>query len=153
MLAVFFLDQLTKIWVENSIPYGSYYSEDVFVVIPNFFRIVHVGNTGAAWSIFSGQGTALGALGICALIAIFLFRKSLELHIPIYQIGFGLATGGILGNVVDRFRLGHVTDFIAFNFGSYHYPSFNIADCGITVGVAIYVINSFLLERKKAKQN
>lgn len=152
MGAVFFLDQLTKIWVERTIPYGSFYNENAVVIIPGFFRMVHVGNTGAAWSMFSGQGDLLATLGIVALIAIFLFRNALELDVKINQLGFGLATGGILGNVIDRFRLGHVTDFLDFSINGHHWPSFNVADCGITVGVAIYTINSIFFDRQKTEE-
>lgn len=152
MLAVFFLDQITKFWVEHAIPYGSFYSEGVIEVIPNFFRIVHVGNTGAAWSMFSGQGTVLAILGILAFIGIFVFHKTLELNLKINQIAFGLASGGIIGNVIDRFRLGHVTDFLDFSLYGRHYPSFNVADSGICVGVALYAIGSILIERKRKKK-
>ncbi|MCH6255952.1 signal peptidase II [Puniceicoccaceae bacterium K14] len=152
MLAVFFLDQLTKLWVEKTIPFGSFFNEEVIVVIPDFFRIVHVGNTGAAWSMFSGQGHILGLLGITALVSVFVFHKYLELYRPINQFAFGLATGGILGNITDRFRLGHVIDFLDFKFFNYHYPSFNVADSGICVGVLLYAIVSFRTESKKSSK-
>jgi signal peptidase II len=59
------------------------------------------------------------------------------------QVCFGLLCGGIVGNVIDRLRYGHVIDFIDLHFGSYAYPSFNVADSGICIGVLLYLWQSF----------
>ncbi len=149
-LAVFALDQTTKLWIESLMPLGTFYPPASIVVIKDFFHIVHLGNPGAAWSLFEGQSTALAAIGVCSLIALFVFRKQLELEHPRTQLAFGLIIGGIIGNLVDRFRLSYVIDFLDVHINGHHWPSFNVADSGITVGVAIYVLsNLFTKEQKK----
>lgn len=151
-LAVLVLDQLTKAWILCSVPYGANPADGgVITVIPDFFYIIHVTNTGAAWSLFSGYPRALGLLGFIALAAIYWFREHLELRRPFVQIVFGLLVGGIVGNMIDRFAYGHVVDFLDFHFGSYRYPAFNVADCGITVGVALYFLLALLDARKPGK--
>lgn len=141
--AVFVLDQATKLWISNALPYGAFYPPDSIVVIPGFFHIVHVGNTGAAWSLFSDYTWALTLIGFVALGLIYVFRRALELHKPRVQLGYGLIVGGILGNLIDRVRLGHVVDFLDFHYRDTHFPAFNVADSGITVGVALYIAASF----------
>ena len=141
--AILVADQVTKQIIERTIPFGSFYPPDNLVVIPGFFNLVHVGNTGAAWSLFSGYPNALAALGIVALLLLYLFRNALQLKLPQSQWSFGLIIGGILGNLIDRFRLGHVTDFLDFHAAGWHFPSFNVADSAITVGVGLHILFSF----------
>ena len=136
---VIFFDQLTKHWINSRLPLGSYGSSGI-TVIPGFLNLVHVGNTGAAWSMFSGKSTLLGLLAGATLLAIFFWRRQLRLKLPVGQIVFGLLCGGIVGNLVDRLAHGHVIDFIDLHFGSYIYPTFNVADSGICVGVFWYVL-------------
>lgn len=147
---VLVLDQLTKLWVVNSLP-ASPYINDGITVIPGFFHIIHVYNEGAAWGMFEGFSFVLALLGAIALGAIYYFREQLELRRPFVQVIFGLMIGGIIGNMIDRFAYGHVVDFLDFHFGTYRYPTFNIADCGITIGVGLYIILT-LIEGWKEKQ-
>ena len=145
LLAAFVVvaDQLSKAWIARRLPFGTYLEADgAIAVIPGFFNLVHVGNTGAAWSLFTGRSVLLAALAAATLVAIFLGRRALGLHETIAQICFGLLCGGILGNLLDRIRHGHVIDFLDFHFGSYPYPTFNLADSGICVGVALYLFHS-----------
>lgn len=137
--AVFALDQLTKYWINQHLPLGSYGASGV-AVIPGFFNLVHVGNTGAAWSMFSGKSTGLALLAIATLGAIYFWRHQLGLRQPTVQSTFGLLCGGIIGNLLDRVLHGHVIDFIDLHFGNYTYPTFNVADSGICVGVFWYVL-------------
>jgi signal peptidase II len=158
-LIVFFLDQITKTWIFNNedIPLGSYHYPDSIEVIPGFFYIVHIGNEGAAWGMLSGHGGLLSLLAVIALVAIYKFRHELELHRGIMQIAFGLLIGGIVGNLVDRQIHGHVIDFLDFHFPfsipwimpTGRYSSFNIADCGIVIGVFTYTILSFFYAPKR----
>jgi signal peptidase II len=138
---IFVLDQATKSWISARLPYHTYGSGQI-VVIDRFFNLVHVGNTGAAWSLFTGRSTFLAILAVATLVAIFAWRHQLGLRLRSVQISFGLLCGGILGNLVDRIARGHVVDFLDFHFGSYIYPTFNIADSGICVGVIIYLLHS-----------
>jgi len=138
---VLLLDQLTKLIILNTVPHGANPADGGLIpVIPGFFYIIHVYNTGAAWGLFAGQSFILGILGVVALTAIYFYRRQLELHQPFIQVIFGLLIGGIIGNMIDRFAYGHVVDFLDFHFGSYRYPAFNIADSGITIGVGLYLV-------------
>lgn len=142
-LLVFALDQLTKLWIHRTLPLGTFGPPRHIEVIPGFFNIVHVGNPGAAWSLFTGMSTWLAWFAVITLIAIFFWRRSLGLRLLPVQISFGLLCGGIVGNLVDRMLHGHVIDFLDFHFGSFVYPTFNVADSGICVGVGIYMWYSF----------
>ncbi len=140
-LAVFVLDQLSKAWIYATMPLGSYGRTGI-EVIPNFFYLVHVGNTGAAWSMLSGKSFFLALLALATLAAIFIWRHALGLRDRLTQVAFGLLCGGIIGNLVDRLVHGHVIDFVDLHFGSYVYPTFNIADSGICIGVGLYLWHS-----------
>lgn len=137
---VFGLDQLTKSWINARMPLGTYGPGASIEIFRDFFYLVHVGNTGAAWSMFAGAGVWLALLGLCTLTAIFFWRRQLGLRSRSAQAAFGLLCGGILGNLVDRLVHGHVIDFLDFHFGAYIYPTFNVADMGICVGVFWYVL-------------
>jgi signal peptidase II len=139
---VLVLDQATKAWICARLPYPTYGPPRHIAVIDDFFNLVNVGNTGAAWSLFSGRSTFLALLAVATLIAIFAWRHQLGLRLWTVQVSFGLLCGGIVGNLVDRLVHGHVIDFLDFHFGSYIYPTFNVADSGICVGVAIYLLHS-----------
>jgi signal peptidase II len=140
--AVVVLDQASKAWILSHLPYPTYGEPGAMVIVPGFFHLVDVGNTGAAWSLFSGRSTVLAAGAAATLLAIFLWRRALGLRVLLVQVSFGLLCGGIVGNLVDRLRHGHVIDFLDFHFGSYTFPTFNVADSGISVGVAIYLLHS-----------
>ncbi len=150
-LVVFALDQITKTWVFNILELNSYNYPDSIQVIRGFFYIVHIGNEGAAWGLFSGYSGWLALFALFALGIIYKYRHCLELHRPIMQLAFGLLIGGILGNLSDRMIHGHVIDFLDFHFPfniplvmpTGRYPSFNIADCGIIVGALLYGWLSF----------
>lgn len=142
-IIVFVLDQLTKAWIAARLPFPTYGEMGgAIVVIPGFFHLVHVGNTGAAWSMFSGQSIWLAVLAAATLLGIYYWRHTLGLRDRLTQVCFGLLCGGIVGNLVDRIVHGHVIDFVDLHFGSYTYPTFNVADSGICVGVILYLIQS-----------
>jgi signal peptidase II len=142
--AVAAADQASKAWICARLPFNTYgEGMGAITVVPRFFYSVHVGNTGAAWSLFSGRSIMLAALAAATLAAIFIGRKALGLQAAHAQVCFGLMCGGISGNLVDRLARGHVVDFLDFHFGSYVYPTFNVADSAICVGVALYVLSSF----------
>ena len=145
---LFALDQITKVWIYKNLRIES---SDQVEVIKSFFYIIHVGNKGAAWGIFSGYGGLLSLIAVFALIAIYMLRHKLELHRLRMQIVFGLLVGGILGNTLDRLVHGHVIDFLDFRFPfiipcimpTGQYPTFNLADSGIVIGMILYLILSF----------
>ena len=140
-VGVFVLDQVTKAWVIATLDYPTYPgSREAITVIPGFFHLVHVRNAGAAWSLFSGMSMMLTVLAAATLVAIYAWRRHLGLRQRAVQLSFGLLCGGIAGNLLDRLlHDGHVIDFLDVHFGSYVYPTFNVADCGICVGVILYL--------------
>jgi len=152
------LDQITKILVQHSIPFeSSYFDPNRITVIEDFFYLVHIGNQGAAWGMFSEYSGILTLLSFAVLLFIFCFRKQLELQRGKVQIAFGLLIGGILGNLIDRIRVGHVIDFIDIHlpftlpyilpYG--RWPAFNIADSAIVVGMLFYLLLSLSDTKKK----
>jgi signal peptidase II len=140
---IFTGDQVSKMWIHKTLPFNSYYPPDAIAIVPGFFNIVHVGNTGAAWGLFAGKSFWLALLAVVTLLAIFIFRRHLALERPLVQVSFGLLCGGIVGNLVDRILHGHVIDFLDFHFGSFVWPAFNLADAAICIGVGLYILHSF----------
>jgi len=150
---VLLTDQTSKVWVSScsGLEHGMYPPQGGIEVIPDFFSIVYSTNTGAAWGMFSGFGILLGIFGVAAVAAIFFMRKHLELKRPSMQLVFGLISGGIIGNVVDRVRIGHVVDFLDFQLGFYRWPTFNVADSAMVIGVSIYILVGILADIKQKK--
>lgn len=112
-------------------------------VLDGFFHLTYVRNTGAAWGILGGQNTWLTVLSIVMLLVMVVFRRSFLSDTWEHRLALGLMIGGILGNLMDRIRLGWVTDFFDFYVGDWHWPAFNIADAAICTGVGIYIISAF----------
>jgi len=138
-LVIFLLDQLTKWFVLQCIPAG-----DEIVVVPGFFNLVHRDNTGAAWSLFTGNNAVLALIAGVALVALFLARRQFHAHTLLGQLAFGLIFGGILGNLTDRLLPSRhaVVDFLYFylqrrNAGELGFPAFNVADSAICTGVTL----------------
>lgn len=156
---VFLLDQLSKFWITQILPFGSYFAEDSIPVIDEFFYLVHIGNRGAAWGLFEGQGKILACIALLALYLMYRYRKMLQLERPSQQFIFGFITGGIIGNLVDRLLHGYVIDFLDFHFSfsipylleGGRYPAFNVADSGIVIGVTAYFILS-CFEKTETKE-
>ena len=126
-------------------------------MIDGFFKFVHWGNTGAAWSMFRGNNAVLALTALAALIILFLSRHHFDLHTLGGQIALGFIFGGILGNLLDRIRVGHVIDFLRFyvirrNGEEAGFPAFNIADSAICIGVGLLFILSFQGEPARPAQ-
>lgn len=139
------LDQWTKYATAKAFVVGNSPLK-AYTVIDSFFYIVHVRNTGAAWGFLSGYGLYLALLGAIVLIGIYLLRRDLGLERSLLQYAFGFLTAGIIGNVIDRLVHGYVIDFIDIYLPGYHWPTFNIADTAITIGVGLYLIGNVLLK-------
>jgi signal peptidase II len=142
-LGIFALDQFTKRLVVRHLDYG-----DDLKVVPGFFRLVHWGNTGAAWSMFRGWNWLLVIVALTAMVVLYLARHHFGARSPVGQVAFGLIFGGILGNLVDRVNFGHVVDFLYFYVikrggGEAGFPAFNVADSAICMGVALVFYNSW----------
>ena len=149
-LGVLVADQMAKVWIGARVPFNPLHAHgggNDIVVVRGFFYFIHVGNTGAAWSMLSGRSVLLAFLAAATLVAIFHWRRALSLKEQLPQICFGLLCGGIIGNLLDRLRHGHVIDFIDLHFGRYIYPTFNVADSAICVGVILYLLQSLRAPR------
>lgn len=139
-------DQITKLAVLRYLNYAQERN-----VIDGFFKFVHWGNTGAAWSMFHGNNELLAVISLLALLALFIFRHHFEAHTKIGQIALGLMFGGIMGNLVDRLHPArhHVIDFLYFyvrkrgDGGEAGFPAFNLADSAICVGVGLLFVLSW----------
>lgn len=143
-LVVLVLDRITKLLVLHGTaptPRGSLGHP----VIPGFFWLSHVYNPGAAWSMLSGRQDLLVLLAIGAMAAMYRWRRQLGLDLPFVQWVLGAFAGGAIGNVIDRLVYDHVVDFLLFRIPvvNYLWPSFNVADVGITVGAALYCWHGF----------
>ena len=144
-LFIFALDQASKWIVLHTI-----YEGDEKVIIPGFFNLAHRANTGAAWSLFTGNNTILAGVALVALVALVLARHHFHARRLTGQLALGLVFGGIMGNLTDRLLPGRhaVVDFLHFYLqrrGSSEpldFPAFNVADSAICTGVAlIFLIN------------
>ena len=136
IIAAFILDRLSKVWVMDSLV------SQPITVINNFFYLRHLQNKGAAFSIFRGKTLFLVILTFIIIIALVYFLVKHKVNF--LRICLSLIIGGALGNFFDRiFNDSSVIDFIEFHFGTYVFPTFNIADCFVVVGtilLAIYAI-------------
>lgn len=146
-LAVLLLDQFTKLWIRDALYYG-----ESIPVIDGFFNIVYVRNPGAAWGVLGGQNILLILISAFALVVLILYRRQIIENRLSHRVMAGLMVGGIIGNMIDRIRFAWVTDFLDFQFGNYHYPSFNVADSAICISVGLYIIFSLLDQRKAHAQ-
>jgi signal peptidase II len=137
------LDQVTKHLIRLKLLSGT------FTVIPGFFDLHYVQNTGAAWGIMQGLNSWLVLFSIVMLVLIIAFRKSFFRDSLVNLIAMGLMVGGIVGNLIDRVKLGYVVDFLDFYWRSHHFPAFNVADSAICSGVALFILSQ-VFDRKDA---
>jgi signal peptidase II len=151
-LSVLAFDQLTKFAVMQYLGFR----EEV-VVVDGFFRLVHWGNTGAAWSFFKGNNGLLAIISAIALVALFLARHHFSANTVLGQVALGLLFGGISGNLTDRLMASrrHVIDFLYFyvnrrDGSEVGFPAFNVADTAICFGVGLLFILSWQRDHSKA---
>jgi signal peptidase II len=136
-LAVLLLDRITKWAIAQTIPL-----EDAVNIIPGFFRLTHLENTGAAFSLFADSSSPfrtalLIAFSVAALavISVLLWKDRSVFHSG--TLALSLILGGAVGNLWDRVSDGKVTDFLDFYIGMHHWPPFNVADSAIVVGALL----------------
>jgi signal peptidase II len=146
-LAVIVLDQATKWAVTRWIQ-----PHETIPVVKGFFNLIHVRNRGIAFGVMNNPGSALQTyllLGgsLLAICVLFWWFKRLGNEGGVLTLSLSLVMGGALGNLMDRFRLGEVIDFLDLHLGSYHWPAFNVADSAITVGTLGLAL-SLLIKRK-----
>ena len=148
--AIVLADVITKEVVQARFAYGER------MEVTDFFNLVCVLNPGAAFSFLAGAGgwqkpilLAFGAI-VSAAITFWLVRSPIN---RFAAFGFAAILGGALGNVIDRARRGAVVDWLDFHLAGWHWPAFNVADIGITVGAAALIFDGlFVAPRKSAAQ-
>lgn len=147
-VAVILLDRVSKQWVRVHIAVGH-----AIVVIPRVFRITHVFNEGAAFSLFADTTTpqrvrwALVAFSLAASVAILIVLVRLSRRFTLTTLSLAMILGGALGNAWDRLRYGSVIDFIEVHIVRYHWPDFNLADSAIVIGACLLFLDTLLPER------
>jgi signal peptidase II len=140
--AVVALDQFTKELVRDNLRYAEVWDREFGPL-----RIIHVWNSGAAFGILQGQTPFLIVMSIFGLGAIALYYVYPPMDHGIIRVALGMQLGGAVGNLIDRVRLGHVTDFIDVG----DFPTFNVADSCISISITI-VLGFFFLEELKASK-
>ncbi|MCB9690060.1 MAG: signal peptidase II [Alphaproteobacteria bacterium] len=156
------LDQATKWWVVHNLPEGT----GEIVVIPGFFSIVHARNPGAAFGMlrdFEYRHWVFLAFTIVAGFVIADMFRKLKPNDGFMGAALGLVLSGAIGNAIDRVLYRFVTDFLRVyidtpsvkqwliaTFGTYEWPSFNVADAALVVGIGMFVIHQLFLEKKEA---
>jgi len=147
---VLLTDQLTKLWIVENYTYGAGDS------ITAFFNLVHVRNYGAAFSFLDNEGGwqrwgfSFFAAVISVVLVVWIARLSPQQKLE--GLALGLILGGALGNLYDRVTLGFVVDFLDFHWSGWHFPAFNVADSGITLG-AILILADAVLNRTGQTDN
>ncbi|MFQ3345728.1 MAG: signal peptidase II [Porticoccaceae bacterium] len=138
-------DQLTKAWIVTDFSYGQ------GRVITDFFNLVHVHNYGAAFSFLSDAGgwqrwffTILSSV-VSVVIVVWITRLPRQRWLE--SLALALILGGALGNLYDRVFLGYVVDFLDFHWSGRHFPAFNVADSGITVGAFLLILDTFISDQ------
>ena len=142
---VLIADQFTKVLMVSTYQLGEGFS------VSSFFNIVRVHNEGAAFSFLATAGgwqrwffTGLGL--VATVVMVWMLKK----HPGQKLFGFAIACilGGAIGNVIDRVLYGYVVDFLDFHHAGIHFPAFNVADCGISVGAACLILDEVLRVRR-----
>ena len=144
-LAVILVDAYTKYLVSTRIE-----MHDSISIIPDLFQLVHVRNTGAAFGIGANAESRLvpillniGAIGVFFVVVVYAVRTAVT--DKVLQTALHLILGGAIGNLIDRFNLGYVVDFldVYVNVGgqSHHWPAFNVADSAICIGIALLFVD------------
>ena len=142
-VAVFALDHITKWMVRTRMDL-----HDAIEVVPNYLRISSVRNSGVAFGLFADfQSTwkpyILAAMAVVAVIVILIYSSRMPLNRTLLQAALAITLGGIVGNFTDRVVHGFVVDFIEFHIGEvFHWPTFNVADSAITIGIALLLVDS-----------
>jgi len=147
-LPLYALDQWTKLMVLRSIS-----PDEPRTVMPDFFNLVNVTNTGAAFGSFRGNNTffiAISAIALLVVLALLVRRRPPDAW---RDASLALLLAGVLGNLTDRLLYGHVIDFLLFDLHipyAHPWPAFNVADSCISIAVVMFVIHSFWKEKGAA---
>jgi len=141
---IFVLDHLTKVLVSSWLEEGS----SSYEVVPGYVRLAHVHNSGIAFGFFADfqsvfKPYVLAAMAVVAVIVVILYSARMPSQRTLLQVALAVTLGGILGNFTDRLLHGFVVDFIELHWqDAYHWPTFNVADSAITIGIGLLLIDT-----------
>jgi signal peptidase II len=134
------IDHATKFWAKAYLMPTEEHPGRVIVLIPGCLDFTYAENTGAAFSMLSEHTEILAGFSILATAGFLWFFTTLPSREKWGRLAVGAILSGAVGNLIDRVFRGYVVDFIHAWWGQYHWPVFNIADCAITVGAAVLVL-------------
>lgn len=137
LVALFVIDHATKFWAEKVLKPGPGRGYPIIEIIPGFFDLQYHENTGAAFSMATGQTKVLALVSLLATIGFSWFWWTLPARERWGRCAVALVLSGAIGNMIDRVGREYVVDFIHFYFRGYHYPIFNVADMCICIGAGI----------------
>ena len=143
--AVIVVDQITKALVRQNLALGEAWAP--IPAIGEFFRFLYWQNRGAAFGTFQNAGPILTVIRVLIALFIVVFYQKAEIKDTLMKVSLSLMLGGAVGNLIDQFTLGFVTDFIAVG----RFPIFNIADSGVTVGVGLMLLDMLIKAKKGSK--
>jgi signal peptidase II len=147
------LDRVSKLWVEAHVRLGS-----AIVVWPRVFRITHVLNTGAAFSMFEGAQSqemvrmALIGFSVVAVVVVIGLLWKMGGTVTLTSVALALILGGAVGNLYDRIVYRHVVDFLEVHIVHYHWPDFNVADSCIVVGACLLLLEMLRPQASDSKR-
>ncbi len=148
-LIILILDLLTKYWAKTYLVLGQ-----PLVIIPDIFNLTLVYNPGAAFGMFAAlpdfwRRLTLWSVSFVALLVVlrYMYNEAKDDLVSRYALSGILA--GAFGNILDRYRMDRVIDFLDFYWGNYHWPAFNVADSMISIGVFTLVLRMFFAQNKK----
>lgn len=145
--AIVLLDQWTKWLVRSNIPAGESWLPDLLLWLSPYARIVHWYNRGAAFGMFQQGNMVFTVLAFIVIAAILYYYPQISKADWPLRLAMSMQLGGAVGNLIDRIRIGHVTDFISIG----NFPVFNIADSSITVGCVVLLLGIWWQERAAKK--
>lgn len=136
-LIVFLIDQGTKYLIATRLELA-----EQIPVIGDFFLITSHRNRGAAFGILEGQQWFFFLVTLVVVVGIVWYMNKAKATRKLLPVALALVLGGAIGNFLDRMLMGEVVDFLMFNFGSYTFPIFNVADSCIVIGAGLIILDS-----------
>ena len=146
-LVLYVADQVTKALVVANVPLGARYD-----VIGDLVQLWHVRNTGAAFSILPGATWLFVPVTLVAIGMVVYFHRTLRDRGPWIQVILGAILAGALGNLTDRIRFGYVVDFVSIGFGDTRFPTFNVADSAVVLGIGALVAYLTFFEQPRSAE-
>lgn len=136
-LGIVIIDQFIKYLITKN-----FLLSETLDVIPNFFYLTYVKNTGGAWSIFENIPYLLVIVSAAFIIGINYYISKSDSFTKLETITYGMLLGGVFGNFIDRLLVSGVIDYLGFQFGNYYFPIFNFADIMIVLGIGLMIIDT-----------